>query len=345
MTTALQLPQRPMSSVGVDVRREGIDGSRWYCDPETQELYHSVTTVLGATASKPWLTAWAAKLAAEFAADQHDLISQTLTAAGREAAVDLIKGAAKRKREEASENGTRVHDVVEALVLDTPLPEFHSEAAEASAMQFIEWHIAWQPVYLMSECTVANPALGYAGTLDLVAYLPPIDKVYEIDVKNGANLDADMVTQLVAYARATEVWLPFAQKAPMPKVDGLAVLHLRPERSKFIDVTEQANNPAVFQDFLNRLGSLQHRDARPKHLGTVLYPPLADGSQPPPLLEDLEGAVCVNALADAGITRLDQLADCDSRSLLAIKGIGPKKVLALQDFLARHGMELSEATL
>lgn len=316
------------------------NGGRWYTDPDTDQLLASVTTVLGATSSKPWLANWAAKLAAEFAVEQHDLVTSTIAAAGPAAAIDLIKGASKRKREEARDRGTWVHDVVECLALDTTMPDFPDDVAPY-ADAFIDWYCEWEPTFVASECTVADPARGWAGTLDLILHFPrwPHLGRWLIDAKSGANLDHTMPIQLGTYQRAPELWLPFGRKVPMPQTDRCGVLHIRPEGVKLIDVTEYATDVA-YEQFLKMRSVLDFRESLPKHIGRVLYPPLPDGSQPPPMLEDLPGAQCVAILKAAGIIRLDDLAGCTRARLLALKGIGDKKADAIEAFLAQHGRSL-----
>ena len=327
-----------LSSKGVEVRREDSNGSRWYLDPETNIELNSVTTVLGATTSKPWLTAWAAKLAAEFAIDQHDLITTVLAAGGKDAAIGLVKGAAQGKRVEARDRGSFVHDIVEALILDTPLPEFGPDIAPY-ADTFVDWCIAWQPRFIAAEATVAHPEHGWAGTLDIGAYLPSLGKVYTIDVKTGANLDPDMVQQLVTYRRAKEVWLPFGRKAPMFPSDGIAVLHIRPDRARFVDLTEHDSDD-TYQQFLKRLSVLQDYDRRPKKIGTVRYPLNPDGTPGSPWLEDLDGCPLSDLLAQHGIVTLGDLAGQSETDLRSVRGIGPKRIDAYRVLLSAHGLAL-----
>lgn len=310
MTAPVHTQPAPMSSAGVDVRREGVDGSRWYCDPDTDRLLASVTTVIGATTSMPWLTSWAAKLAAECAVDHHGLVAALLEESGRDAAVDYIKGESRRARDKASNLGTLVHDLVEAFALDTSLPEVGDDLAPFADV-LVDWLIDWRPTVLMSECAVASPAHGYAGTLDLLLEFPHVPGPlfqdpsgrplrWLIDVKSGQNLSAHMPVQLEAYRRASEVWLPGGVKAAMPHVDRVAVLHLRPGRAQLIDVTEQADDGA-FRTFLRMLELLAWKDDQGGRMGRAVYMPMPDGSQPPPLLEDLDGVPVRKVLADAGL--------------------------------------------
>ena len=327
-----------LSSKGIEVRRESGE-SRWYIDPETNAELNSVTTVLGATTSKPWLVAWAAKLAAEFAVEQHTLVGSVIAEAGTPAAVALVKGAAQARREEARERGTFVHDIVEALILDTPLPDFTDQPDIAPfASAFIDWCIEWQPRFLAAEATVANPRDGWAGTLDIIAYLPSLGAVHEIDVKTGENLDSDMIVQVGTYKEATEVWLPLGRKVPMPKVDGCSILHIRPGRARLVDVTDQVT-PDTYVEFLERLALLRRYDVRPRKIGTVRYPLQPDGTPGSPYLEDL-GVVLWDKLRQHGIVTLADLATQTAADLRSVDGIGPKRVDAYRDILALHHLTL-----
>ena len=50
------------------------------------------------------------------------------------------------------------------------------------------------------------------------------------------------------------------------------------------------------------------------------------------------GAPATGALAAAGITRLDQVAECREAELLALHGVGPKAIRLLREALAQRGL-------
>lgn len=350
-------PDVILTSVGIEATTDD-HGSRWYADPYGDELFASVTTIIGMNTSKPWLVPWGAKLAAQYAVDRHDLIAAMLACPPeeaeeeaklpdafkaqrvrkrRDAAVDHIKREGAREREAARDRGTWVHDLVEALVLDAPVPDLPPDV-EPFADAFINWHIDFNPRYLMAEATVCNRTHGYAGTADIVAYLPGLDRTCLIDAKSGENLDLEMPIQLAAYERAEEVWLPMGRRAPMPKVDMCAVLHLRPEGYKLIEVPRGGEH---FSAFLRMAELTGWRDTQRGRIGTVIYPPLPDGTQPPPLLEDID-VPCRNILAEAGVTRLDHLAAMTSDKLLALKGIGKAKLQGIRECLEQRGYTLAD---
>lgn len=338
-----------LTSKGVEVRQpDGHEGSRWYVDPETGDLLASVTTCISSCTSKPWLVAWGAKLAAETAVDEHVQIDALLAPrpsdaeltdaqrieVGRErrrGAVDYLKGAAARKREAASERGTWVHDVVEALVLDQPVPDV-PEDVKPYLDRFIDWWCDFTPRPFMSEATVADRTAGWAGTLDLGVYFPTLGHSAVIDVKTGANLDVWMRVQLSAYRRAKVVFLPLGRVAAMPKTERAYVLHLMPDAYKMIDVTERDDEYALF---LAMLRQTRWNDQQQKRLGMVVYPPLPDGSQPSPLIEDVDGIPAANKLIEAGVERVDDLFHFTARELLMLPGVGPAAIRALPDVCAQ----------
>jgi hypothetical protein len=128
----------------------------------------------------------------------------------------------------------------------------------------------------------------------------------------------------------------------MPHVDRCAVLHLRPEGAKLVDVTE--HTPGAHELFLDMLAVLVRREQLPAKPGRVIYPPLPDGSQPPPLLEDLDGIPACAALIRGGIRRLDQLAAATADDLRALDGVGPKSLLGIRDYLHAGGFDTEHLT-
>jgi len=179
-------------------------GSRTYTYPPTGEEFPSVTTILGATEGKPWLVPWSARIAAEYAVDNLDLISavaegRAMTVAGqecgRQAAVDLAKRQAARIRDIKRDTGGYVHDIVESLVLwaaspegrgsDIALPvlpehlegtDYDDSPVETVADWMVEGFLNFcadfGPVFQAAEMTVFHPGLRVAGTLDSIADLP-----------------------------------------------------------------------------------------------------------------------------------------------------------------------------
>jgi predicted flap endonuclease-1-like 5' DNA nuclease len=53
------------------------------------------------------------------------------------------------------------------------------------------------------------------------------------------------------------------------------------------------------------------------------------------------GAPATRALAAAGYTELNQLADVPEEELKALHGVGPKALRVLREALGEHGLSLS----
>lgn len=174
---------------------------RWYPYPPTGELFESVTYLNGATEAKPWLATWYARLSMEWAIDNLALLARTKRTEGRQAAVDLGKDEAKRRRDIKADTGTFLHDVGETLILwatepaDTrhhvPYPELPAHLRNAvydyggeqvPVPQMVEWMAdGWVQFvsdfglrpedFLACEMPVYNPELKIAGTVDTILIL------------------------------------------------------------------------------------------------------------------------------------------------------------------------------
>lgn len=233
--------EAPTGEARIPQRSQG-----WYRDPETQEKLRSVTTLLGQGCPKPGLMFWSANLTAQDAMENLPyLISSSLYPEQREAAYDWLRKGHVRKKEERGDIGTAVHDIVEALVLDSPLPESVLADKEmapylANFLRFVE---EWQVTFEASEMVVANPTEKYAGRLDYIMSSPiiaqllevPADTLYMGDTKTGGELDekgvyAEAGLQMAGYRRAEVCWMRDGSKVPMPMTHSTGiVLHLRPE--------------------------------------------------------------------------------------------------------------------
>lgn len=352
-----------MTVVGRFDRPDG----RWYVDPlDHERVYESVTSALSAAQGKPWLAPWSAKLAAQYAVENLDRVLEVIAKDGRGAAVDLIKGAASRSRDRKADAGSYVHDVIEALILGSDIPlipehldgqpvDYDGEQVTIGQkwldgiidgfLNFVSDH---EPDFEMAEATVVNPAAGYAGTLDIVAVLPRLvtDTRVMIDTKTGATLDKRMNAQMAAYRRCTEVWLDkLGNRAPMPRVDRAAVLHLRTSYGRGYKLLDQPADDSAYAWFLDHLAVLKGEASAPKPTGRPLYPALPDGTQPPPLIEDVDvdggWNRCRKPLIRAGISSLDELTVLTVAELLSVKGIGEKSITAITDVLAVHGLGLA----
>jgi hypothetical protein len=361
-----------VSGIGLN---DGPD-SRWYVDPTDPDLvYERVSSILDATDGQAatWLTPWSGKLSAKWAVDNIDEVQQKIRDDGPEAAISLIAAAGARLRELKADHGRYQHDVLEALLLDQPIPDippqiqgvdidgevvdqFWLDRVSDGLLAFLS---DFQVKALLAEATVASVQHGYAGTLDMLGDFPTLRGLPWltgghdgarglVDCKTGRYVKKRARAQMAGYRRADEVWLPLGQKILMPQVDFTAVLHLRPEYRRGYKLLVQGTTLVAEQPawdwFLTNLTALRQERAQAQVKGQPLYPPGPDGLQPAPYLEDLYAdglGRCVKPLAAAGVETLDDLAAHTAESILRVRGIAEKSAKVLAELLAVHGREWS----
>lgn len=320
-----------MTAVDERVRAERTtdrdSGSRTYTYPPTGDQLVSVTTVLSDTQGRPWLSGWAARLAAEYAIDHRDLLDALVSTEGRAAAVTLAKDQARQIRDLKADAGSYVHSVVEALILWAASPEGtgsslalpalpdHLEGADYDDMPlgdvcdwmiegFLNFCADFRPEFLASEMAVYHKSLGVAGTLDIILRLHGYGIAAAgrlmaslgftdicCDVKTGRHLDVTMREQIAAYRRMQECLLPMGELAPMPPTDAGAVLQLRPEfeRGYRLMLVSRENDARAWNTFRRAVEVYRDRAAARAKPGRVVYPLREDGTMPQPRLADLDG--------------------------------------------------------
>jgi len=312
-------------------------GERYYEHLVTHDLLDSVTTVIAATDSKPWLRTWYGKSALEWAADEVALFTETLRAQGRKAAVDLGKDAAERIRDQRARAGVYVHDVQEALILwaasegrtgtsialpvlpedlddvwygDEPLTGVVSHMVDG----FIAWVSAFNPRFVATEMTVYNQREMVAGTLDMIVVLegyaihPDGDRfiakpgsfvVVCIDTKTGKSPEGTWKEQMAAYRRMTECVAGLGLVRPMIRTDCGAVLHLRPEYPDgyLLMLVAGKDDEAAWDRFRSAAGIYRERQQVKDKPGKSVRALRPDGTMPGPRICDLAGEGYGRALA------------------------------------------------
>jgi hypothetical protein len=213
---------------------------RVYVHPVTGEEVPSVTTIISGGVPKPALTPWAAKMAAEYAVANWETLGG-LSDAER---IDLIKGAHRRRTETASDLGTAVHDAADHWVRSEAMPKWEP-GVEPFMEQFCEFLAAREPEFLMTEVTVWNRTHGYAGTFDWLALIN--GKVTLGDHKTGKNVYPEVGLQLSALSHAEFILRRDGTEEPLPAIDLLGALHLRPRSWALIPV---GNPEECWQAFL-----------------------------------------------------------------------------------------------
>ena len=317
-----------MSEALAALRSVDADSNRHYTYPPTGEQFVSVTSVLGATEGKPWLTGWSSRVAARYAVTNLDLIAEKIRTEGEEAAFGLIAEQSEQIRSLKADAGTYVHDVVEALVLWSAspagagsdialplLPEhlqgalYDDEPVEDVTAWMVEGFLNFMadfgPQILAAEMAVFSPELRTAGTLDLIAALrrygvgtsgrltaaPGTVLPLCVDIKTGKHLSVTWREQIAAYRRMPECLLPLGDMAPMPATEAAAVLHLRPEHDRCyrLMLISGADDAKAWATFRSALSLYHDRAAAKPKPGKVCRPMRADGTIPQPHLADLDG--------------------------------------------------------
>lgn len=359
-----------LTTVAAETLVRKVGDSKWYTYVPDGREFISVTTVLGATCSKPWLADWAAKLAAEYAASNLDGLMHLRNGGTSSAGLTgAIKGEAKRMRDARRDAGSHAHHVIEALGLwaadgrgaDIALPLLPDELAatdldgvtlaefvEACVDGFLNFITDFDVTIEMSEAPVFHPGMEYAGTADLVCWLGRHQVRLLTDAKTGTNLDETVPAQLAAYRRAQHVAVDeMGTMVGMPRVDGTAVLHLRPEfprgyRLRVMSAAEDAEGWNNFRSALNLYHGYERQGPR---IGTVWSPLGADGVPLPMLLGDLEGygAGIGALLRETTCTTIADVAEMTREQCLAVKGVGPKTIEGIERALGESNMTFTAA--
>lgn len=260
------------------------DHGRYYTHPVTGQQLVSITNVLDSIA-KHALVPWAAKVTAEKALDMVPaLVASRLVPeckpkrvadeCGRctPCVVKIIKREITVVRETAADLGTRIHDHAEAhLTGRAIMADPDVEPFLGQYLRFLsDFEIDITQHIEAAELTVAHPALGLAGTLDVMAWLRldglvegkvkqlPGDKraLWVYDIKTSRTKPADTLyqeqpLQLAAQRNATEAWLPDDTVIPMPKgIAGAAILNLRVDSYEFIPVPSGSDEWTAYRGFL-----------------------------------------------------------------------------------------------
>lgn len=208
-------------------------GARVYRHPISGEEVPSVTTVIKGGVPKPALIPWAAKMAAEHAVANWTRLS-TVPHVQR---INEIKNAHRTYTEERATVGDLVHTLIECWSTGTPYPRWGDEV-DSFANQFISFMIAKRPEFIENEATLWSRSHGYAGTLDFIARIG--GRVILGDVKTGKRVYPEVGLQLAALANADFLIRATGEEEPIPPVDAMAALHVRPRSWKLVEVDRTA---------------------------------------------------------------------------------------------------------
>lgn len=266
-------------------------GNRTYhLDDENLDL-RSVTTWISKGTPKPALLNWKAKVTAEAAIDDYEIVGHMLAQgdpdnpasmrAARDKAIDHVKGASFRVGKQATDLGSKVHDIVEAILSDWPIPEHMPEAKPYidAIRMFID---DWQPVLVRSEFPVFHRLYGYAGRCDAHLRFPLLDDQEAfVDWKTtkpndrGHGIYPEAAMQLSAYRHGEFLITDNGERIPIPKVDTCYGINFRPGKYFVIPLRTGADTFRAFRAvqevgiFLDGL--------RGDAVGDQLAPPLRQG--------------------------------------------------------------------
>lgn len=220
-------------------------GARLYVNPETAEKVPGVTSIIGML-PKDFLRYWAAKEVATTAVDQAPTVLQMLLNGQREAAIDFLKKAPDRNTRQAADVGTAAHDVFETLAGGGAVGRLHPDV-EPFRAHFEDFLEKLQPEIVFREETVWSDTHGYAGSFDGYGVID--GRRLWLDWKTTrSGVHSEVGLQLAAYRYADHILRPDGTRTPMPKADGGAVLHVRPEGWTLVPVQ---CDEEIFETFLH----------------------------------------------------------------------------------------------
>lgn len=214
-------------------------GSNYYITYKGEELIlPSVTTILSNTIPKPFLMNWAAKQAATYAL-AHPGIS-----------VEEAVSASTKIKDDAAGRGKAIHSWAETHARGEKLDlNDLSETLQGYGKAFLQFIEDDKPKigtikgFPLTEFTVFNPEIGYAGTVD---YATVTGYIYDWKTSKGIYLDHHL--QQIAYLNATHILLPDRTIVKMPKFKGACLIHLRPTGG-----SSKHHVEGEFEDFLTVL--------------------------------------------------------------------------------------------
>lgn len=229
--------------------------------PAPLNLYSVTTLIKEAMGKGDALVGWAAKVVAERAWDDHDILAAYVRSGKREEGLKWLKEARWQKTKKAQYRGKQLHTAAEQLALGQPvtgIEDIHLPWV-FQYQRFLDEHA---PEFLMAEAPVYNLTQMYAGTLDGVVKLGAMRNLKVLfdvkttdtgphDVNESGRPKArhpfiEVALQCTAYARAEWVGLDPARRAdgkqgrrtyafdelmrkePMMEVDGAICLVVSP---------------------------------------------------------------------------------------------------------------------
>jgi hypothetical protein len=215
------------------------DGYRVYRHPRTGEEVPSITTVLKHAIAKPALISWAAKMAAQYAAENWD----ELESLPPDVKVERIRYAHAQARDAAADTGDAVHEVIDAWSKGAPCDPPDKTTAPFMR-QFTDFLFECNPQFLENEVTLWSRKHSYAGTADWIAEID--GQICLGDNKTGRRIYEESAIQVSALAGTDFIIREDGSEEEIPALEKLVVLHVRPRSWKLIPIGYQQENFTAF---------------------------------------------------------------------------------------------------
>ncbi|MFC9269006.1 hypothetical protein ACFTXJ_14685 [Streptomyces zhihengii] len=261
------------------------ENGRYYTDPSGGPDLISVTNVLDTSVNKTRsLMPWAVKLTLEWVLDHRmEVARRAIT--DRAELTKQLKQIHHDAREEAADLGTVIHAAAEQRLLGAPFAVTREVAPYLHQLELFlgYWGVDIDKHVVAAEITCLHRKLGYAGTADLMIWLPTGEgrqlELWLIDFKTSATRSAKAVcpenTQQLAALRYCEtVLLPDDSEEPMPEIQKTGVLNLRAKSHALVEMPASRNAHKAFRGAL--VNALWH------HAAPSSYPALLAPDQPVP---------------------------------------------------------------
>lgn len=258
---------------------------RYYTDPAGGPDLVSVTNVLDTSVNKTRsLMPWAVKVTLEWIFT-HRIEVARRAVTDREQLTKELKEIHRETRDQAADLGTLIHKAAEQRLLRAPFAVTREVAPYLDQLErFLGfWGVDIDKHVEAAEITCLHRRLGYAGTADLMIWLPTGEgralELWLIDFKTSATRSAKDVypenTQQLAALRYCEtVLLPDDTEQPMPKIQRTGVLNLRAKSHALVEMPAGRDAHKAFRGAL--INALWH------HAAPSSYPALLAPDQPVP---------------------------------------------------------------
>jgi hypothetical protein len=246
-----------------------IDTGRGHSYKMDGQKVDGVTTIINNGIPKPALKAWGERTVAEYAVDNHKLVTELLDRDDRDGAIQLLKGAPFRSTDKAARRGTEVHGLAERIINGEEVEVPVELAGHVdSYLQFLD---DWNAQAVLVEAVVGNRTHRWMGTIDLIADLSDGFR-WLLDIKTTrSGIFGEVALQLAAYRNAEFYLDTNGHEQPMKKVDRVGAIWVRADGYDLVPVDA---SPATYQLFRHaqRVATWQTTTSKTA-VGDVVQPP------------------------------------------------------------------------